>query len=192
MKCTKDSCKSSTRIVKCQEAYLKKTPEHIEKLRLAAIRSWANRKMDKSKVCLVCGNNYLVRYTFSKKQVMKSKYCSQECRVKSHKARKISEQGLINMLMGSSRGPEHYRWKGGITTENIKIRNSHKYKIWRKSVFNRDSRSCRMCFYKGDQVHAHHIKSFSKHPDLRFDINNGITLCKECHKNEHKKLQKEG
>ncbi len=36
-------------------------------------------------------------------------------------------------------------------------------------------------------VGAHHIKSFTKHPLLRFDINNGIAICKECHKKEHRK-----
>lgn len=38
------------------------------------------------------------------------------------------------------------------------------------------------CKIKGGYLQAHHIKSFSNFPDLRFDINNGLTLCLPCHK----------
>jgi 5-methylcytosine-specific restriction endonuclease McrA len=46
-------------------------------------------------------------------------------------------------------------------------------------VINRD-RTCRIC-ETDKNLEAHHIKSFKEFLELRYDINNGITLCEKCH-----------
>ena len=81
----------------------------------------------------------------------------------------------------------HWNYKGGITPENRVIRNSEKYKNWRENVFDRDVYICQNCFQIGGELNAHQIKEFSKYPELRFEISNGLTLCKSCHINEHRK-----
>lgn len=84
-------------------------------------------------------------------------------------------------------GAKHHWWKGGITDENTKIRESLEYHLWREAVFARDNWTCQECGDdRGGNLNAHHIKSFSKHKELRTSIENGVTLCVECHKKRHK------
>lgn len=66
--------------------------------------------------------------------------------------------------------------------------NDWRYTNWRTLVFERDSYLCQMCHNpkRGNQLQAHHIKYWSTHPRLRYVIDNGITLCKDCHKRRHR------
>ena len=58
---------------------------------------------------------------------------------------------------------------------------------WRTSVFIRDDRTCQSCKQYGGTLNAHHLNAWNSHPDERFDIDNGITLCTDCHTSFHKK-----
>lgn len=79
-------------------------------------------------------------------------------------------------------GETHHNWKGGISPKNMLIRNSFKYKQWRKAVFERDDYTCQLCGVRGGvTLNADHIKPFSTYPELRFNLSNGRTLCKSCH-----------
>ena len=57
----------------------------------------------------------------------------------------------------------------------------HKEKDWRKTIFERDKYTCQFCFKIGGNLEAHHIRSWKNYPNYRLDINNGITLCLDCH-----------
>ena len=79
-------------------------------------------------------------------------------------------------------GEKSNHWKGGITPENLKIRQSKEYKDWRTAVFQRDDYTCQECKGKGYTLHADHIKPFAYFPELRLVIDNGRTLCADCHR----------
>lgn len=129
------------------------------------------------------------------------KYPKQWAKVKSRfgtkgKHWKLSEKSRENQRKahnsgrkkkGDWTGEKNPRWKGGITDIHQKIRTSPEYKLWRESVFRRDKYTCIWCGAtngngKTVTLHADHIKSFSLFPELRFAIDNGRTLCFDCHK----------
>jgi len=91
---------------------------------------------------------------------------------------------ISKALMGKpqpwNRGKNHHNWQGGITPLNFKIRNSFEYKQWRREVFKRDDFTCQVCSQRGGRLVADHIKPFSLYPELRTNLENGRTLCKEC------------
>lgn len=83
-------------------------------------------------------------------------------------------------------GEKHWAWKGGATKQNRLIRNSSRYLYWRRLVLERDGYECVKC--KSEiNLNVHHIVPFAKDHSKRFLIDNGITLCKRCHQNEHRK-----
>lgn len=81
------------------------------------------------------------------------------------------------------RGEESTNWKGGNSIRYKRGYNSPEYREWRKLVFERDNYTC-TCGFSGSEgyITAHHIKSFAKYPELRYELSNGITLCDDCHK----------
>ncbi len=83
-------------------------------------------------------------------------------------------------------GKKHWHWKGGITKDVMKVRNSKKYIDWRNAIFNRDNWTCKICGKRGCYLEADHIISFSilfkkKDWTMMWNIDNGRTLCRPCH-----------
>lgn len=107
------------------------------------------------KKCLVCWTQFVVK----KYREESAKFCCKKC----------SEI-------------DRNKWMG---TEANKIRQSIEWKLWKDSVWARDWYMCKKCNMTGIEIHSHHIMNFAKYPELRFAIDNWITLCKVCHKRFH-------
>lgn len=77
-------------------------------------------------------------------------------------------------------------WDHFLTPYNDRIRCSVEYDRWRSMVFERDGYTCQCCGAKSQagtsvSLRAHHLESFASNESLRFDVDNGVTLCDNCH-----------
>jgi 5-methylcytosine-specific restriction endonuclease McrA len=121
---------------------------------------------------------------------MNSKFYEDKCNEFGHK------EGGVNWITGF----EQQQWKGEYMIENSPIVLKQIYKksvipkvgkrktgylgnAWAALVKERDKK-CTECGSVYD-LHAHHIKQYKSHPELRNDVNNGITLCGNCHRKWH-------
>lgn len=149
------------------------------------------KKTGKNIICKTCKHSF---YAALWELKTGKKFCGYSCYWTSliGKAPQINNTGRTAWNKGKkfAGGKGYGNWKGGITQELMRTRNSEEYKIWRKSIFKRDNYTCQMC---GDSktrpLQAHHIFPFHSFVKYRFLLCNGITLCKPCHsKLNHKKL----
>lgn len=170
---------------------------NIEGLKLG--HGW-NRGLKMKTNCVICGKK--MDKWRGKRWLNENKTCSKECKIAlikekrklqittfdtrvkmSLSAKKVVAKRIANGTWIKTRtGAKNPQWKGGISLENRTLRQSPEYRSWRFQVFSRDYWTCQICGYKGRDIEADHIKKWSEYPELRFDINNGRTLCKFCHK----------
>lgn len=137
-------------------------------------------------VCDYCGRGHQQkRVNYNPKA--KHHYCSKKC------------EGLHRRMI-MPHGEAHWLYKNGLSPLYNKIRLIAQYKEWRSLVFKRDNYTCVECGGRNN-IHAHHIKTVreileenniktifeAKHCKELWDIDNGMTLCRQCHLKEHQK-----
>ena len=117
--------------------------------------------------CPICSKDYF-RYISQIKHRGESKGCSVKCR------------GILQ------RGKSSPHWI--LDRKELKTRpnGNQDHKEWRNKVFKRDNFICQDCGIRngnGVEVYleAHHIKRWADYPESRFELSNGLTLCRECH-----------
>jgi len=111
------------------------------------------------------------------------------------KGRKLPKHVLEIMSIsrkGSWTGDKNPNWKGGVTPENESIRHSNEMKAWKKDCLGRDEYTCQKTGKSTRTMQIHHIHNFCEHPDIRFDVDNGIVFTKEAHMEFHKIYGKYG
>lgn len=85
-------------------------------------------------------------------------------------------------------GENNYNWKGGYEDKRIKFRKTFAFKQFVKDVLKRDNYTCQICGIgsKGAKIVVHHKDGYNWCVHRRVDVDNGITLCEDCHKKFHK------
>jgi len=149
------------------------------------------------KNCLICNSEFYVIPS-----MMRINCCSRKCSNISKigkplwnkgkkgystkaKGRKISKEWREKLQKPhlSTRGEKHYLWKGGQNKIRKQLMGQYEYLNWRRKVFERDNYTCQNCGKRGVYLEADHIKPWITHPESRYDLNNGRTLCNPCHRN---------
>lgn len=135
------------------------------------------RDAQKHKNCETCGQRF--NYFKSRGVV---KFCSRKCYYRAPKTDEFKQK-----ISKAFRGDNHPNWKGGVM-KGRKDRNLMEYKNWRLAVFVRDKFTCVWCGIKNHKglgktvvLEADHIKSWTSYPELRYEVDNGRTLCRGCH-----------
>jgi len=129
-------------------------------------------------------NNALQVYRQSNPSWNKGRKVSEETRQKiiaGLKARNIKPETREKLRL-SKLGDKNPLWRGGVSPVHKVLRNTSAYRQWRNAVYKRDYYRCLDCGEKGGRLNADHIYPFAYYPRLRFDINNGQTLCEDCHR----------
>lgn len=105
-------------------------------------------------------------------------------RLPSEIRKKIAEVTRLR----TARGEQHYAYSHGKHQRDRSERRTVEYQQWRNAVFARDGYACQHCGdARGGNLQAHHLKPFASHPHLRYDVANGVTLCRDCHEKVHLK-----
>ena len=94
-----------------------------------------------------------------------------------------TQSNMENRIKSScrQRGIAFEEFEGFATTEQHMARNNTYYKEWVRNVFQRDNYACQCCGKRGGNLNAHHLYNFAEYEDLRYEVDNGVTLCPQCH-----------
>lgn len=97
-------------------------------------------------------------------------------------------QGCFKCACDAKSGSNSYLWNEKLTNEHREKDRSlfpKDRKEWINSIYARDNYTCQKCQTKGGKLNAHHILPYSLFPEVRFDVENGVTFCKRCHQQYH-------
>lgn len=143
--------------------------------------------------------SHLCRVCWIKKNKDNYKFKCKICKKIISFGAKLCKFHFIKSNVIFHKGKNNRNWLGGKTLITRLISGLKRYKIWRIDCFRRDNYTCQMCNKNKTYLEVHHkipisyiivlynlknITSVLK-CKLLWDINWGITLCKNCHNKVH-------
>lgn len=106
-------------------------------------------------------------------------------------------RNLSRARRGKWLGEHNPNWRGGLTAINLRLRTSVQYREWRQAALELRGNCCQgcgvadgfLCECCGTRIklHVHHVESFARIPDKRFDPSNSEVLCPKCHHSRHRR-----
>lgn len=124
---------------------------------------------ERTKTCQHCGVDFSLKKGSTVTTFRKQKFCSNAC----------GNKGGIRHF-----GAANTKWTGRPTRRQSR---PSKHAAWARAVISRDLAACQRCGATDTELHAHHVKSHKDYPELRFDLDNGLTVCAPCHWQIHSK-----
>ncbi len=125
----------------------------------------------------------------------------QKCTSCAHKGRGAWNKGMKGFLKGrivsiesrrkcslSQRGEKNHMWKGGVSLNRKRAKEPFMVGEWRQQVIERDNSTCTICGKFCMYPQTHHILFATFFPKLEYDVNNGKTVCYDCHMIIHRKV----
>ncbi len=174
-----------------------------------SLRQWAARKAcsngcsakirtrGRVKKCLKCQNEF-----FWRPSMRVGEHCSHRCASLGQKRTlgkrwKVADTSNMKMSPEHRRylaalnklrvGPLHHRWITDRTKlkksgDSEKDRRSSACVTWRLQIRTRDGWRCKIANeHCAGRLEVHHILGWTEFPELRYELNNGITLCHAHH-----------
>ena len=141
------------------------------------------------KICEFCKKDFITDCYMPNKR-----FCSPSCRSKSYPEINLQNLSKVDRekqreMMHNRIGEKHFAWvkDRSLLKDDHRDRGGQLHREWSNSVKKRDEYKCKIdnqdC--KGI-LESHHILSWKDNPELRYELNNGITLCHFHHPKKRK------
>ena len=164
-----------------------KSPEHVEKVRLA-----------------LTGRKLAVEHCKRLSEAHRGKPLSAAHAAAAARARTglkhsaafgaaVSKRMRESNPMRGKFGPAHHNWVSDRAALAPRTRDRTTASlVWARAVKKRDGNRCAFCTIGecAGRLEAHHIRSFRLYPELRYDVANGISLCQAHHPRKRAEAEK--
>lgn len=151
----------------------------------------SSENIGRMNLCNWQDKEYREEQTKRTSEQMKQQWENEE--YKNNMSNKLRERWQDKEYKEAHSGENHCNYNPNLTDEERKLmeerrQGNSEYRLWAYKVKERDDFTCNCCGdNKGGNLVSHHLNAWNKFKEQRYDIENGVCLCEQCHKEFHKK-----